>query len=208
MNFSRSEVKSGILVVTCFILLMILTFKVSDFRTFGDYNEYQLLFDYVSGLETNAPVHFAGHHVGKVKTIQLREGSPAVQVTIEIVKTAPLRKDSDAFVDTLGLLGEKFISLTPGKLSSPLLEAGGTLRGTETIPLHHMIRQMNTLTENMIPLTEQANQLMKGHEKDLESILVNLNAASENLKDMTQDLKLHPWKLLRKGEGRRRFLIF
>ena len=60
----------------------------------------------------------------------------------------------------------------------------------------------------MIPLTEQANQLMKGHEKDLESILVNLNAASENLKDMTQDLKLHPWKLLRKGEGRRRFLIF
>ena len=168
MNFSRSEVKSGILVVTCFILLMILTFKVSDFRTFGDYNEYQLLFDYVGGLETNAPVHFAGHHVGKVKTIQLREGrgapgpvgagyssvlasdrregSPAVQVTIEIVKTAPLRRDSDAFVDTLGLLGEKFISLTPGKLSSPLLEAGGTLRGTETIPLHHMIRQMNTLT--------------------------------------------------------------
>ena len=66
------------------------------------------------------------------------------------------------------------------------------------MPLHVLIRQMNQLTENLIPVTQKTNKLLEGHEKDLDQILSNLNASSANLKDMTEDLKVHPWKLLRK----------
>jgi phospholipid/cholesterol/gamma-HCH transport system substrate-binding protein len=101
-------------------------------------------------------------------------------------------------VDTLGLLGEKFISLTSGSPTAPLLEPGGVLKGNEPTPIHQMITQMNDLTGNLVPLTEKTNRLLEGHEKDIEVILTNLNEASGNLKDMTSDLKKHPWKLLRK----------
>ena len=208
MNFSRSEVKSGVLVVVCFALLVILTFKVSDFRALAKTKDFKIHFDFISGLEKNAPVHFAGHSVGTVKSIEIHDGNPVVEVTISVDKKTPLRADSQAFVDTLGLLGEKFISLTPGSVSSPQLEAGGVLEGNEPMPIHQLITQMNVLTGNLIPLTEKTNRLLEGHEKDLEAILVNLNAASENLKEMTHDLKLHPWKLLRKGGEKRRFLFF
>ena len=186
--------------MVCFVLLVLLTFKVSDFRALGEYQEYKVLFNFVSGLEKNAPVHFAGHHVGIVKSITIHEGDPAVEVTLRVDKNTPLRTDSQAFVDTLGLLGEKFISLAPGSPTAPRLAPGGVLRGVEPMPLHVLISQMNDLTKNLVPLTEKTNHLMEGHEKDLESILANLNASSENLKEMTQDLKLHPWKLLRKGK--------
>ena len=198
MNFSRSEVKSGILVVVCFTLLVVLTFKVSDFRAFRETSEYKIYFNFVSGLEKNAPVHFAGHSVGTVKSIAIHDGDPVVEVTLQVAKNTPLSTDSQAFVDTLGLLGEKFIALTPGSPSAPKLQPGGSLRGTEPLAIHQMIREVNELTNNLIPLTNKANHLLEGHEKDIEAILVNLNTASENLKEMTEDLKHHPWKLLRK----------
>jgi phospholipid/cholesterol/gamma-HCH transport system substrate-binding protein len=209
MAFSGSEIKSGILVVLCFILLTVLTFHVSDFPVFGDNHELKVHFNYVSGLEVNAPVHFAGHSVGKVNSIDIHDGNPAIEVTIEIDKNVPVRTDSQAFVDTLGLLGEKFVALMPGTPQAPLLQAGGSLHGMESVPMHHLISQMNELTNILIPLTQKTNRLLEGHEKDLDAILVNLNATSENLKEMTHDLKLHPWKLLRKGDGkRRRFGVF
>lgn len=208
MEFSRSEIKSGLLVVVCFVLLTILTFKVGDFQALGQTQEYKIHFNFISGLEKNAPVHFAGHSVGTVQSIAIHDGNPAVEVTISVDKGTPLRTDSQVFVDTLGLLGEKFIALMPGTPSAPKLEAGGVLQGTEPMPLHQLIRQMDQLTANLIPITDKANRLLEGHEKELESILVNLNEASQNLKEMTQDLKLHPWKLLRKEAGKRRFGIF
>lgn len=208
MDFSRSEVKSGILVVVSFVLLTALTFKVSDFQALGETQEYKIHFNFISGLEKNAPVHFAGHSVGTVKSIQIQDADPTVEVVISIDKATPLRTDSEVFVDTLGLLGEKFISLTPGDSSAPKLEPGGALRGNEPMPIHELIGQMNALTANLIPISEKGNRLLEGHEKDLEAILVNLNAVSENLKEMTHDLKLHPWKLLRKGGEKRKFLFF
>ena len=208
MNFTRSEVKSGILVVVCLVLLTILTFKVSDFRALGKTDDYKVHFNFVSGLEKNAPVHFAGHSVGTVKSITVHEGNPTVEVTISVDSNTPVRTDSQVFVDTLGLLGEKFISLTPGTPTAPRLEPGAVLRGTEPMPLHQLVRQMNQLTENLIPVTEKTNRLLEGHEKDLGQIISNLTTASENLKEMTHDLKLHPWKLLRKEGSKRRFILF
>ena len=74
MDFTRNEIKSGILVVVCFTLLTLLTFKVSDFRALAKTQEYKIDFNFISGLEKNAPVHFAGHSVGTVKSITIREG--------------------------------------------------------------------------------------------------------------------------------------
>lgn len=198
MDFTRSEVKSGVLVVVCFVLLTLLTFKVSDFRALRRTVDYKIHFDFVSGLEKNAPVHFAGHSVGTVKEIEIHEGHPTVVVTISVARGTPIRSDSKVYVDTLGLLGEKFISLSPGDPSGPKLEPGGVLQGEEPLPLHVMIRQMNELATNLIPVTQKTNQLLQDREQDLGGILANLNVASENLKEMTTDLKRHPWKLFRK----------
>lgn len=207
MSFTSSEVKSGIFVVVSFALLFILTFHVSDFRTWGETREYKIHFNYAGGLEENSPVHFAGRSVGKVQAVELREGNPAILVTVEIDQKTPVRTDSEAFVDTLGLLGEKFVEITPGQASSPRLAAGGVLRGREGVPLYQLIQQMNDLTAGLIPLTEKTNRILEGHEKDVGEMIENLNATSRNLKEMTEDLKAHPWKLLRKGTGRR-FLFF
>ena len=75
-------------------------------------------FGYVGGLKQNAPVYYAGREVGKVGKIEVLYGKERpILVTIKIDEKIDLREDSEANVDTLGMLGEKMVEITPGSAS-------------------------------------------------------------------------------------------
>lgn len=200
-SFSASEIRSGFLVTASFALLLALLFAAGKSQLFKETYRVQIFFKFISGLAKNAPVHFAGHEVGRVTDIRLSDKKEAqVIVTATILKEARLRKDSQAFVDLLGFMGEKFLELTPGSAEAPLLPANESLRGTDPVALGETIVSLQNLIQNL-------NQAVGENRGDLSVIFDNLNASSENLKEMTRDLKLHPWKLLRK-EKKKGFSFF
>ena len=134
-----------------------------------------------------------------------------------ISKGAVLRQDSQAYIDMLGFMGEKFLELTPGSFESPVLGTGEPLRGNDPIALNEIMKkgteaaeELQKTTVSLRGLIEDLQATVGENRTELESIFKNLNETSENLKAMTHDLKLHPWKLLKKGEesGKRRFLFF
>ena len=206
MAYSQAEVKSGFLITVSLIVLFILTFVVGRFVG-GSTRSFQVRFGYISGLEKNAPVHFSGHEVGKVDKIEIARGQERpVLVTVRISDKVDVREDSQCLVDTLGLLGEKFLEITPGTLASPILKPGASLTGTDPIPMHLLIRKMNLLADRMDEMTVSLNPLLRrmdglvaGHEEEIAKMISNLDETSANLRDMTHDLKFHPWRLLRKG---------
>lgn len=208
-DFSGSEIRSGLLVVVSIVVLLCLLFMAGNYSFFRDTRQVRIFFDYISGLGKDAPVHFAGHEVGKVADIQLLPGEGArIVVTASISTDAVLKKDSQAFIDTLGIMGEKFVELTPGSPGAPPLEESGEIRGTDPIAL-------NTMMKQMLRLIEDVNAAVRDNRDELAAIFKNLEESSENLKAMTADLKAHPWKLLRKGkeqkpdgERKRKFLFF
>lgn len=206
MAYSQAEVKSGFLITASLVVLFMLTFVVGRFVG-GSTRELQVRFGYISGLEKNAPVHFSGHEVGKVDKIEITRGQEkSVLVTLRISDKVDVREDSQCMVDTLGLLGEKFLEISPGTLDSPILKPGGILIGTDPIPMHLLIRKMNLLADRMDEMTVSLNPLVKrmdtllaGNEEEIAKMISNLNETSANLRDMTHELKFHPWRLLRKG---------
>ena len=206
MSYSSSEIRSGFLIIFSLGLLFGLTFYVGGFKT-GEKVTYQVRFGYVGGLEANAPVYFAGRESGKVAKMEILSGEERpILMTIEIPPTIRLRKDSHAHIDTLGLMGEKFVELTPGTMASEFVAPGATLQGTDPIPMHQMVSKMNMLadrmdemTKSLNPLMEKINLLVGTHQEEISKTISNLHEISSNLRDMTSDLKRHPWKLIRKG---------
>ena len=84
MAYSTSEVKSGALIIVSFALLLGLTFWVGDFSG-GETQSYHIRFGYISGLERNSPVYFAGHEVGKVSAIHIHRGEERpILVTVKV----------------------------------------------------------------------------------------------------------------------------
>jgi len=206
MKYSSAEIKSGILIVVSAVLLLVLTFLVGRFTT-AETQQYEIRFGYAGGIEENAPVYFAGREAGKVKTIRILPGeSRPILLTVELMTDVRLRKDSEANIDTLGLLGEKFVELTPGKTESPFLEPGSRLEGVDPIPTHHLIRKMSLLADRMDemtlslnPLIASVNGLLEGNKEDISKIVANLTESSANVRDLTHELKYRPWRLVRKG---------
>lgn len=206
MPYSSEEVKSGILISVSLIVLLMLTFVVGRFLG-GNTRSWEIRFGYISGLEKNAPVHYSGHEVGKVDRIEVVRGQErSIVVIVRISDKVELREDSRAFVDTLGLLGEKFVELTAGTPQAPLLKPGTAMIGTDPIPMYLLIQKMNLLADRMEEMTRSLNPLLtrfdgltKGKEEELAKIIANIHETTANLRDMTHDLKFRPWRLIRKG---------
>jgi len=204
--YSSSEIKSGFFVLVTIILLLVLTFVVGGyFKKGGD--EWKVQFGYLNGLSDEAPVYYAGREVGKVDHIEILPGEPRpVMVTVKISKEAFVRKDSVAYIDTLGMMGEKFIEISIGSQDAPAMEAGQVIKGQDPIPMHVLIRKMNLLadevtqmTDSLNPLLKTTNDIVEGNKEEIAKSISNLHEVTANLRDMTADLKLHPWRLIRKG---------
>ncbi|MCB2187281.1 MAG: outer membrane lipid asymmetry maintenance protein MlaD [Deltaproteobacteria bacterium] len=87
-------------------------------------------FQTVSGLRTGARVEIAGVSVGKVSSIILDRKNMVALVDMEIEDGLELPDDTIASVRTAGLIGDRYIKLSPGG-SDTNLKPGGMIVDTE-----------------------------------------------------------------------------
>jgi len=206
MSYAKEEVSTGAMVLGSLVLLLVLTFMIGNFFG-GGAQAQQIRFGYVNGLEENAPVYYAGREVGKVEKIELNSENPRpVLVSITLQDEIQLRQTSEAFIDTLGMMGEKFVELSPGSLDGAPLAKGSFIEGTDPIPMYLLIQKMKLLadrmeelTSSLNPLMERADNFLKGEEENIAKIIANFEETSRNVRDMTNDLKFRPWRLVRKN---------
>lgn len=207
--FTQNEVRSGLLVVTCLGIILALIFVSGKAQLFQETYDLRILFNYTSGLKKNAPVHLAGHEIGKVTDIHFQGGEePKVEVTVTIRKEAVVKEDSEAFINILGFMGETYIELSTGSGAARALASGEALTGTDPVPMMEVVKRGTEILEEFEKISESTKRLLgdlegivDGNKEEMDSIFQNLDSSSANLKDMTADLKQHPWKLLKKGEG-------
>jgi phospholipid/cholesterol/gamma-HCH transport system substrate-binding protein len=86
-------------------------------------------FGNTSGLKEGATVEIAGVEIGKVEGIRLEEFNS--YVTMRITAGMELPDDTIASIRTHGMIGEKYVQLSPGG-SSERLDEGDTIIDTES----------------------------------------------------------------------------
>jgi phospholipid/cholesterol/gamma-HCH transport system substrate-binding protein len=129
MGRSRVELAVGVFVILGVLALGYLSIKLGRVDLLGG-GGYLLTIDFpsVGGLKAGSAVEIAGVPVGRVERIGLADYQ--ARVTIRVNGSVQLQEDAIASIKTKGLIGEKFIRISPGG-SEKLLPPNGRIREVE-----------------------------------------------------------------------------
>jgi phospholipid/cholesterol/gamma-HCH transport system substrate-binding protein len=148
MRATRSiEIGTGLFVILGLAALLFLTTQLpsSGLRlSFGKAPGYEVTaeFDNIGDLKVGAPVRMAGVTIGKVTAIGFDNQSYRADVHLRInPQFSQIPVDSYASIDTEGLLGSQFISISPGGLSQYLKNGSQILQTQSAIVLENLINK-------------------------------------------------------------------
>jgi phospholipid/cholesterol/gamma-HCH transport system substrate-binding protein len=150
------------------------------------------------GLREGAPVTLAGQRIGQVSRIEFipvrqKVGENNLRVTLAIAHQVQeqVRVDSRAFLRTQGLLGDKFVDISPGSPGARVLQAGDTIAAGRSVDLDEFVVQaadaLDQATGIVTSLQELAGGLARGEGTvgrllmD-EQLYVNVNATTAELR--------------------------
>jgi len=124
------EIAVGLFIIAGILCLGYLSIKLGNLEIVGKkgYDVYGV-FSNVGGLKVGSSIEIAGVNVGRVIRISLDDYQ--ARVVLNFQKGLKIQEDAIAHVKTRGLIGEKYIEITPGG-SEEIIQPGGRIR--ETMP--------------------------------------------------------------------------
>lgn len=130
MSKGKLELGVGIFVLIGLTCLIYLAVHLGRMEVFGQGYQVSATFDNISGLRNGAAVEVAGVSVGRVENIQVTDDYRA-QITMSIDPEIILKEDAFASIRTKGIIGDKYIKLSPG-YAEETIPPGGSIRDTES----------------------------------------------------------------------------
>src|SRR5438552_7379020 len=131
MAVKGSEVRSGIFVVLAILVLSILIFSVGNFRQrFQTTRVYTSFLPDAKFTKAHDPVTYGGLRVGEIRKVEVSsERFGLVKVTIEVEQDIPVREDSVLTLKQDGILGPKYVEISPGTPAAKRMMEGAELKG-------------------------------------------------------------------------------
>ncbi len=122
----------GLFMILGLAAFFYLAVKMGDINLFGD-DKYKVMarFTSISGLKEGAYVEMAGVRIGRVSDIRFDPKTYESVIHLSVPNDVKLQEDTIASVRTAGIIGDKFIKLTPGGLED-FIEEGGEIVETES----------------------------------------------------------------------------
>jgi phospholipid/cholesterol/gamma-HCH transport system substrate-binding protein len=219
----KLELKVGLFIGAGIFIMFFIMIAVKDFSFMGQYYNISSVFDYVNGVTVSAPVRLAGVRIGEVDKVDLYfdEGSQKTKVLIvmKIKEGVKIKTDAVARINTLGLLGEQYMEITPGQ-SDTFLQNNDDMPGHNPTNVGEQIERMNMLFLSMSDIMQKIKDGdgTMGKLVNDDTLYVNLSSITgkidsgegtvgkfltedkiyNDVESFVEDLKKHPWKLLHK----------
>ena len=141
MNNKTIEILVGGFVLVGIAAVLYLAIQVGSNRYFsGDSYTLEARFTSASGVNSGSRVEIAGVRIGTVKNVVLDDNYYAI-VTLELPKALELDEETIASVKTAGLIGDRFIELSPGGFGEVLLEGDLIVNTVSPIDIESLIRR-------------------------------------------------------------------
>jgi phospholipid/cholesterol/gamma-HCH transport system substrate-binding protein len=179
--------KVGAFFLVALVLTGLMIWKIEDLR-FGRAAGRMLTieFDNVAGLRDRADVRLAGVRVGRVSRIRL-VGARAV-VDLEISADVALREGASAAIESLGMLGDKFVELEPGPAGGPPLREGVALKGETPVAFDQITKLARDIELDIRDVTRNLKDSLQGAsgEERLKGIVDNVFAMSRETRKLIE----------------------
>jgi len=190
-----AETKVGIMMVVVLVLIVVLVFGVGGMDLFAGGKEIKVMFDSTSGVAAGSAVELAGVSCGTVKDISfmdiVEDGKPKTLVvaTLKVKDTTQIHADSQIYISSSGMLGEKYVNITTGTPGSALAPANMVFRGTDLSDISILITKVNQLAEGLQLSLKGINEILDPETiKDVKGTMASLNVFTASLEKSSGDL--------------------
>lgn len=176
--------KLGLFIFIGTVLLVLAIFLVGNKDSlFSDNIVVKTYFDDVQGLRTGASVRLNGLSIGSVGDIKLMEKNfYKVEVTLKVKREYQqfIRLDSEAAIETEGIIGSKIVIVTPGSRENEMVSDGGVIMSQAAVNMSQIIAETQSIMGYMKDLT-----------KDLSNILYKVNNGEGTFGKLVNDDQLY-----------------
>jgi phospholipid/cholesterol/gamma-HCH transport system substrate-binding protein len=191
------ETKANYLMIGGFVLgvlalAFIFVFWMSNFG--GGGKRYTIVFESsVVGLTTGSSVGFNGIRVGEVQSFALDpQDARKVQVLVGVREDTPVRENSRASIQSMGLTGGSGIQITPGTPDSPLLVASSEI----PVPViradagsgQGVFEAGSAALNNANVFISKLNALLDQNEKSINTTMSNVEQFTSMLNEKRDDI--------------------
>ena len=148
----------GLVSLIALVLIGLGVFAIGNEQRFWEgRSNYRLRFTRANGLQEGAPVALSGVYVGSVSRMSFPHDPRAQYLEVEITVSsdvAPrIRHDSFGKIQTLGMLGDKYVELSAGTLDAEQLEDGGLIPSHDPTDYEAILGKSGDIVSNAIEVT-------------------------------------------------------
>ena len=190
------EIRVGAFIVSGIVLLIFFVFAIGDLSTyFQPGYALRVLFDTANGITEGSPVQYAGVEVGKVQRVSIKyraDKNPSVELEVRLPSSVNVRADDIAATSTFGLLGEKYLEITPGPGEGGVLEPNGQLVGKPPVSTEDVIKRSSEVLNELKETLQGVNNLVGDPEARiyLKEALLEARDATRNWKVLGERLNI------------------
>jgi phospholipid/cholesterol/gamma-HCH transport system substrate-binding protein len=194
------EIRVGIFFAICLAMLAVLIWKFGKYEPLARKGyEINVVFSSVGGIVEDASVLYGGIKVGSVDTITLDQtGELKVIVKLSILNGVKIRKDAKFVINTSGLLGDRYIDVTPQSATADFLKPGETVEGSTSVELSEAIHSVVDVLHQAAGTIERVDKAIQRIDETvlsrptldhIDSALVNIDTVSSNAVGLTVSLR-------------------
>jgi len=199
---TKLELKLGIFVFIGLVIFAVFILSVGGVRTWASGYRVNVSFNFINGVRRGAPVRFAGIDVGEVTGIRYFYDNKDARIRIFISCWVPndikIPTDSTVWVNTLGLLGEKYVEIMPGVDYKRCVHPGGELVGEDPIAMNEVFKSAKEITDNI----DTGVKRILNKEGTAGKILYD-DELYKQLNALITDLRKNPWKIFWKTKEKK-----
>ncbi len=226
-----NESKVGLLLIATLVTAGGFAWLLGAKNPFNRSNTYYVTYNFAGGIDVGSPVRVSGIKVGKVEAIEffapeaplkdekqknpfdaadkLKDKAHAplkLTISISTKAAASVRADSKFFINIAGIIGERYIEVTPGTFGAAALTSDTVVRGIDPPRIDQLISQSFNLAGKMIEILEENEgditktiQLLLKLSNNINKTLTNVEKSKifktdlsrliNNLIDITADVK-------------------
>jgi phospholipid/cholesterol/gamma-HCH transport system substrate-binding protein len=179
--------KVGAFFLVVLAIAGLLIWKIEDLRIGrGRPQKVTVQFKNVAGLDEKTAVRVAGVSVGKVSKIRLVEGKALVDIDLD--RDVALRQGASASIESRGLLGEKYVELSPGPFGAAVLPDNAVIVGGVPVSFDEITKLARDIEVDIKSITNSLKESIGGPqgEERLADIVENMRLISQEVRAMVE----------------------
>ena len=166
---TQDQFRVGAIIVVAIAILGLALYKLGQAANlFAKRYELVVYLPNANGLRQGGSVTLAGQLVGTVKEIEFLPVDFDTTRNLRVVAKVDrrlreqIRRDSEARLRTMGLLGDKVLDISPGTPRFPILEAGDTLRVATAMDYEAVLAKAAGAVDDVVGLTHDLRVVTAG----------------------------------------------